>query len=371
MSSIRRVAIVGAGLAGLACAVAVSRAGIAVDVFATESIASAEVLHLDVVPNFVRSLDGLGVLAQCQAVGFAYSRTRTMDAHGRVLESLALPHLAGEGKPAGMGLLQSDLLRLLSSRALQQGAQLYPHTPAIEIDSGAGVVRLADAATVQVDLVLLAAGLNAPLRQLMFPHAPKATYHEQQWWHVVLPRAPGMDHPTVAVGQRGQKLHVVPIAPTKAGLTLSSSSAPLLGEQSHSQKMCSALRGFSGWPAAWQEALQKNPPLVIRPVREALLPQPWHRDRVLAVGDSAHALVPHFGQGPAQALEDAVVLQELLMQRLPVAELTATFTARRIARLERVHALTGRAALWDEHPAPSTDFRALSQALSDVVSAPA
>lgn len=371
MSSIRRVAIVGAGLAGLACAVAVTRAGIAVDVFAAESIGSAEVFHLDAVPNLVRCLDRLGVLGQCQTMGFAYSRTRTTDAQGRILENLLLPRLAGDDKPAGMGLLQNDLLGVLSARAMQQGAQLYSYTPAIEIDSGTGVVRLADAATVQVDLVLLAAGLNAPLRQAMFSHAPSTTYYGQQWWHVVLPRAPGMDQPTVAVGPRGQKLHVVPIAPTKAGLTLCSSIAPTFDGQPYSQLLCAALRSFSGWPAAWQDALKKNPPLVIRQAREALLPQPWHRDRVLAVGDCAHALVPHFGQGPAQALEDAVVLQELLMQRLPMAELTAAFTARRIARLEKVHALTGQAALWDEHPDPSTDLRTLSQALAAVVAAPA
>ncbi|MFZ4288184.1 FAD-dependent monooxygenase [Variovorax sp. HJSM1_2] len=371
MSPIRRVAIIGAGLAGLACAVAVTRAGLAVDVYASDSIGSAEDLHLDAVPNLVRSLDRLGILVQCQGLGFAYSRTRTTDASGRILESLPLPRLAGDGKPAGLGLLQNDLLRALSSRAIQQGAQVYPCTPAIAIESGAGVVHLADASKVDADLVLLAAGLDAPLRRSVFVHAPQTTCHEQQWWHLVLPRAPGMDHPTMMVGRRGQKLHVVPIAPTKAGLTFCTSSFQPLEEQTHAQILSAALRNFSGWPAAWQEVLRDNPPLVISPVREALLPQPWHCDRVLAVGDSAHAVVPHFGQGPAQALEDAVVLQELLMQRLSVAELMTSFTARRLGRVKKVHELTGRAALWDEHPVPSTDMRALSQALAEVLSKPA
>lgn len=38
----------------------------------------------------------------------------------------------------------------------------------------------------------------------------------------------------------------------------------------------------------------------------------YHRDRVLIVGDAAHALVPHQGAGAGQALEDAYVLASLL-----------------------------------------------------------
>lgn len=372
MSSIQRIAIVGAGLAGLACAAAAAQAGVAVDVFAAQSIDEVETLHLDAVPNLVRSLDRLGILTQCQRLGFAYSRVRTTDANGRTIDTLPLARLAGDSKPAGLGLLYSDLAELLASAATQLGAQIHPHTRVVAVDADSGLVHLVNGSAAQADLVLLAGGIHTPLRQALFAHAPAVTRHDQQWWHVVLPRAPGLDHPTWAIGQSGHKLHVVPIGPTKAGLTLCTDSTQALGEQKQlAQAMLVALRGFSGWPAAWKEVLEQNPTLVLHDVRDALLPRPWHTGRVLAVGDCAHALVPHFGQGPAQALEDAVVLQELLAQSLSIAELTTRFTERRMARLEQVHALTCRAALWDQHPDPSTDLRALSQLLARVVAEPA
>ena len=45
------------------------------------------------------------------------------------------------------------------------------------------------------------------------------------------------------------------------------------------------------------------------------LPAPWNRGRVVLIGDAAHACPPTIAQGAAQALEDAVVLAELLARR--------------------------------------------------------
>ena len=38
----------------------------------------------------------------------------------------------------------------------------------------------------------------------------------------------------------------------------------------------------------------------------------WHRGRVVLIGDAAHALVPHHGQGANQAIEDTWALAEVL-----------------------------------------------------------
>ncbi|WP_249978060.1 salicylate 1-monooxygenase [Vreelandella olivaria] len=73
------------------------------------------------------------------------------------------------------------------------------------------------------------------------------------------------------------------------------------------------LEVFAGWSPACQAILERIP----APTRWALHELPelarYHRDRVLIVGDAAHALVPHQGAGAGQALEDAYVLASLLM----------------------------------------------------------
>ncbi|RUR31416.1 salicylate 1-monooxygenase [Vreelandella nanhaiensis] len=72
------------------------------------------------------------------------------------------------------------------------------------------------------------------------------------------------------------------------------------------------LEVFKGWSPACQAILECIP----EPTRWALHELPelarYQRDRVLIVGDAAHALVPHQGAGAGQALEDAYVLATLL-----------------------------------------------------------
>jgi 2-polyprenyl-6-methoxyphenol hydroxylase-like FAD-dependent oxidoreductase len=52
--------------------------------------------------------------------------------------------------------------------------------------------------------------------------------------------------------------------------------------------------------------------VVVRPVETVLVEPPWHRGRVVLIGDAAHATSPHIGQGAAQAIEDGIVLAEEL-----------------------------------------------------------
>ena len=72
------------------------------------------------------------------------------------------------------------------------------------------------------------------------------------------------------------------------------------------------LEVFDGWGPASQAILESIP----EPTRWALHELPelprYQRDRVLLVGDAAHAMVPHQGAGAGQALEDAHVLARLL-----------------------------------------------------------
>ncbi|MBT2772364.1 salicylate 1-monooxygenase [Halomonas sp. ISL-60] len=100
------------------------------------------------------------------------------------------------------------------------------------------------------------------------------------------------------------------------------------------------LKVFEGWSSACQAILECIP----EPTRWALHELPelarYHRDRVLIVGDAAHALVPHQGAGAGQALEDAYVLASLLADAScdlhNVSDVLATFEQVRHARTCKV-----------------------------------
>src|SRR5262249_44692215 len=73
-----------------------------------------------------------------------------------------------------------------------------------------------------------------------------------------------------------------------------------------------------------------------RPMNAFLLPPPWYRGRTLVIGDAAHTTTPHLATGAGIAIEDAVVLAELLAEELPASELLDKFMARRFDRCRLV-----------------------------------
>jgi 2-polyprenyl-6-methoxyphenol hydroxylase-like FAD-dependent oxidoreductase len=78
-----------------------------------------------------------------------------------------------------------------------------------------------------------------------------------------------------------------------------------------------------------------------------VLEEPWNRGRVVLIGDAAHTCPPTIAQGGAMALEDAVVLAELLTQRQTLdQELWNDFTARRYQRAKTVVDASNQLAQW-------------------------
>jgi 2-polyprenyl-6-methoxyphenol hydroxylase-like FAD-dependent oxidoreductase len=63
----------------------------------------------------------------------------------------------------------------------------------------------------------------------------------------------------------------------------------------------------------------------------------WHRDRVVLIGDAAHAVSPNAGQGASMALEDAMYLAKVLREAQGNHEgAFARFERDRKSRVERI-----------------------------------
>jgi 2-polyprenyl-6-methoxyphenol hydroxylase-like FAD-dependent oxidoreductase len=135
--------------------------------------------------------------------------------------------------------------------------------------------------------------------------------------------------------------------------------------------LCDTLASWGELPRRLARLMMPDTPTTIRPANLTFLEPPWFRGAVLCVGACANALPPNFGQSAAQAVEDAIVLGELLAARLDRATLLERFMARRGERARRVHELLERAARWTTQPEPATDLQALSRELGSIVGSPA
>jgi 2-polyprenyl-6-methoxyphenol hydroxylase-like FAD-dependent oxidoreductase len=98
------------------------------------------------------------------------------------------------------------------------------------------------------------------------------------------------------------------------------------------ERMREMLADFGGAAGEARERITDADQIVQRPIESILLPTPWHRGRVLLIGDAAHAAPPHLASGAAMAIEDAVVLSEMLANGGELDETLTAFAERRFER---------------------------------------
>ena len=93
--------------------------------------------------------------------------------------------------------------------------------------------------------------------------------------------------------------------------------------------------------------------VIYRPVENVLLPAPWHRGRVVLIGDAAHATTPHCGQGAAQAIEDGIVLTDELERQESLNAALAAFMERRYDRCRMIVQGSEAIGAWEhDHSLP-------------------
>ncbi|MBA2960498.1 MULTISPECIES: FAD-dependent monooxygenase [Ramlibacter] len=365
----RVVCVVGGGLAGLACALAAAQAGAAVRLLEARPDPVAPEVHVDVVPSMLRDLARLGVADACVRAGFAYRRISAIGQRGLPLYSLDAPRLAGARYPAALGIAHSDLQEILAAAARDAG---------VHIRYGAQVLRvvdISDEALVDVegepalsaDFVVVACGGRDPLRERVFQAAPSGAA-SAAWLYLFTRRSPGFDEALSAVTAAGDKAYAVPVSGSRVGVRLASRGAQAPADAAGARALLARFPGVMGDLA---HHVAPETEVVRRPLALGLMVSPWARGRIVGVGECVRALPPHFGQAAAQAIEDAVVLGELLAGLREPRELAPAFLKRREPRVRQIAAIALQAARWDEMPGTETDLLALSRALDQIVHSPA
>jgi 2-polyprenyl-6-methoxyphenol hydroxylase-like FAD-dependent oxidoreductase len=81
-----------------------------------------------------------------------------------------------------------------------------------------------------------------------------------------------------------------------------------------------------------------------------LVRRPWHRERVLLIGDAAHSATPQLAMGAGIAIEDAVVLGDVLSSHADLGGAFTEFMERRWERCRLVVENSLQLGEWEKHP---------------------
>lgn len=331
----RDVLVVGAGVAGLACARVLRSAGIRVDVVERRPGGPAPGLGLNLPGNAGRALGALGVAARVLASGVPITRREYRTARGRLLFAIDEAEFWAEVAP-------SVCIRpgaLLDALAVGQDVRRGIGVERVDADSPRPRVVFDDGTEEDYDLVIGADGVHSVVRAAITGQETRASAMTAASWRFVVPN-PGVDCWTAWTG-RGVTLLLIPVSAGEVyGYATSSSRSTATGADP--RWLAEAFARFaSPARAAARAAAEGAGPRLHAPVEE-VRGGGWHRGGVVLVGDAAHAAGPVWAQGAAAALEDALVLADELRAASDRAAALAAWERRRRPRVDHVQDATDR-----------------------------
>jgi 2-polyprenyl-6-methoxyphenol hydroxylase-like FAD-dependent oxidoreductase len=316
MGAVRSVLIVGGGFAGLSAAIALSQRGVAVRLVEIAADCGAYGAGISIGGATLRALGQLGVLEAYFEQGHGCEATEIRTANDQPIQTIPAPRLAGAEVPGNGAVMRPVLARILHDAAAKAGAEVRLLTTVEDLrDDGETVfARLSDGSEDRYDLVIGADGLLSPMRARILPDAPKPAYNGQSVWRAVLPRLPGVDHTMLWVGQTS-KVGLNPVSASEMYVFVNE-NRPTRDRVAESELVEYLRALLAPYPAplaqAARDLIGPDSQVIFRPLEGMLVPLPWHKGRVVLIGDAVHATTPHLASGAGIGIEDAIVLAEEL-----------------------------------------------------------
>jgi 2-polyprenyl-6-methoxyphenol hydroxylase-like FAD-dependent oxidoreductase len=171
----------------------------------------------------------------------------------------------------------------------------------------------------------------------MFPGAAKPRFTGQGCWRIVADRPPQVDRAEMFLGGP-VKLGFNPVSREKmyAFILEHVPDNPWFAPEEQLAHVAGLLAPFGGYVSEVRAELGAESLVNYRPLEWVLLPAPWHKGRMVLIGDAVHATTPHMASGAGMAVEDGLVLAEELARTDDVDAALTSFTARRFERARMV-----------------------------------
>jgi 2-polyprenyl-6-methoxyphenol hydroxylase-like FAD-dependent oxidoreductase len=316
------IAIVGAGIGGLATAAALRRLGIDATVYEQADAFARVGAGIQQSPNAVKVHRGLGIEERLRDVGFAPSSSLNRDAFsGKVTNDHPLGRAVEEryGAPyltLHRGDLHAALAAVVDADCIHLGKKLN----AIAGRGTRVALTFADGTEVEADAVVGADGVHSLIRDYVAgPTAPCFT--GRLAYRTTFPASllRNLDIGTSRTKWWGRDRHIVIYNITAARdevyfTTSQPEQADWMTRESWSAKgdLADMRAAFVTFHSDVQAVLAAAPEVHKWGIYERAALPSWRKGRVVLLGDACHPMTPYMASGAAMALEDAVVLARCL-----------------------------------------------------------
>ena len=325
-----KIAIVGAGMGGMAAAGTLRQAGIDVEVYEQAHQFGRIGAGIQMLPNSMKVLRGIGVEASLRERAFApYSHLNRVGDTGELKRELPMPEDL-YGAPF-LCMHRADLHEALTSIVPNEIVHLNRKLVGMEQNGGPVTMFFADGTAEKADAVIGADGVHSVVRDIIIGpdkplHRGRIAYRSvfnsdlmpkeisrsrTKWWgedrHIVI---------YYTTKDRSQLYFVTSVPEPADWMTKESWSA-----KGDVNELRAAYAGFhsevrmvlDACPDCHKWAILERDPLPT-----------WSQGRIVLIGDACHPMTPYMAQGAATSIEDAAVLARCLKD-VPVEGIEAAF----------------------------------------------
>jgi salicylate hydroxylase len=338
-----RAAVVGGGIGGLSAANALFRRGLEVTVYEQADALGEVGAGVFIYPNSLRQLERMGLgdaLAQVGAKVGKGSEYCRMD--GTVVGPILTTDSSGWNGMYGMH--RADLLGALAAALPARAIRTGHRCIGFEQNDAAARLQFANGNVAEADVVIAADGIQSVLQKYVVePSLPE--YSGSRAYRGLIARDMLPDwreqahqvwmgdgkHFMVFPVRSGRLLNYVGFVPTE-NQTVESWSA--IGDRNE------LAASFAGWDPRVVGLLDKVETCFWWGLYDRRPLPSWTKGRLVLLGDAAHPMLPHLGQGANQAIEDGVALAVFLEQRAAadIADVLMAYEKFRRARTDIIQA---------------------------------
>jgi 2-polyprenyl-6-methoxyphenol hydroxylase-like FAD-dependent oxidoreductase len=320
------IIVVGGGIAGLVAARALALKGFAVTLLERKSAIVDE--------------GGIGIgLQSCVDAGVPVETLFVYAPSGELLGTRPAERHGGSHWPGFTGISRSRLHLILVAAATEAGVTLLTDAELVAARSdGAGAeVVLGDGRRLTCDLLIGAEGIYSRLRGQLFPEHIRARPTGEAVWRALVPGVQKQEVSFIFGGGLGTIGYTPLQGDTYLYIVDKAEHAPPRDATDLAPRMAKLLEPYGAFVPELVARMSHAPgDVTYRKLETMMLPAPWHKGRILLIGDAAHAGPPTLAQGAAMGIEDGVVLAQVLAESDDLESAFGAFMRRRYHRVRAI-----------------------------------
>lgn len=311
-----KVVVIGAGMGGMTAAIALKQAGYRVEAFEAVKEMRPVGAAISLWSNGVKCLNRIGLSREIAALGGRMDRMAYLEGKsGETMTDFSLQPLYDQVGQRPYPVVRADLQNMLIEAFGRENITFGARLTRIADDGHQITAHFEDGSSATGDVLVAADGVHSLAREHVLGGKVERRYAGYVNYNGLVPASEDLApiHRWTTYVADGKRASMMPVADGRFYFFL---DVPLeKGTACDREKIPDELREhFAGWAAPVQDLISRMDPQRINRIEiHDIEPFPTLAlGRVVLVGDAGHGTTPDLGQGGCAAMEDAIVLADVL-----------------------------------------------------------